>query len=173
LTTDTVGGTADGGYNGLQGNPWAVPVTASASGTLTTIGVNMYDANTGRSARVGLYTDNGSNRPNSLICESNAFTPVNGWNDVAPTSLPAIVTGTKYWIAIQMNSGYEYVYVTTAADACVYGAALAFGAFDATFNTPTLYTNGWNLRITYASSITLTVKSTPVQSIPFSFEETT
>jgi hypothetical protein len=56
--------------------------------------------NAATSIVVGLYTNNSSNNPGTLLGQATITNPTKGaWNSVAIPSV-AITSGTKYWIAV-------------------------------------------------------------------------
>jgi len=55
---------------------------------------------TGGNNFLGVYADNGSNKPNTLLATSAANTIASGWNTFAMTTNPKITRGTKIWFAI-------------------------------------------------------------------------
>ena len=54
---------------------------------------------------VGLYNNNGSDNPGTLLTQATLTNPTNGaWNSVAvPTA--AVTSGTKYWLAVLGPAG--------------------------------------------------------------------
>ena len=55
---------------------------------------------TGGNNFLGVYQDNGSNKPGTLLATSAANTIASGWNTWAMTTNPTITSGTKIWFAI-------------------------------------------------------------------------
>jgi hypothetical protein len=146
--TDTVGGSTSHGKPGT-GYVQAFPVTASASGTLVTLGMNLFDG--AGNIRLALYSDNGGTKPKTLLCETGSVAAIDAWNDNAPSTLPSIVLGTKYWISGQFdNANLDLYYIAGSRS----WYAKAYGAFDATWSaTSTQDSNAqWNMRMTYAKS---------------------
>jgi hypothetical protein len=101
----------------------------SQSGTIQSL--NYFVSNPGGQLMLGIYTDNGGN-PGALITQTDAFTPVAGWNMqnvTTPVSLPA---GT-YWLAhfaeyISLKSRYQFTGLAR-------GYSYTFGALPGTFST--------------------------------------
>ena len=75
------------------------PYTMSQDGILQSVS---YWANgaTGGNNFLGVYADNGSNKPSTLIATSAAATLASGWNTFTMTTNPTITRGTKIWFAI-------------------------------------------------------------------------
>ena len=55
---------------------------------------------TGGNNFLGVYADNGSNKPGTLLATSAASTIASGWNTFAVTTNPTVTRGTKIWFAI-------------------------------------------------------------------------
>jgi outer membrane protein assembly factor BamB len=85
------------------GHAEAFRATASASGTVTSLSVDVDPSSHGKSMVAGLYTDNGGT-PGSLLAQGQLTSPAAGWNSV---TLPAVnVTGGNvYWIAVLGPAG--------------------------------------------------------------------
>jgi len=75
------------------------PYTMPSTGVLQSVS---YWANgaTGGNNFLGVYSDNGSNKPLALLATSAANTFASGWNTFAMTTNPTITSGTKVWFAI-------------------------------------------------------------------------
>lgn len=156
--TDTIGDMSDSS-NGGPNVIYSASVTASASGTLQTIGVNMDTA--AGSIVIGIYADS-SGAPGALLAAATPATTVTGWNDLDVRSASVgITTGTHYWLAYQ-----------TSASCRVYDTGSAFGdyllhtydgAMPNPFGTPGGNTVIINARMTYggtAPTTTTTLSST-------------
>jgi len=145
-TTDTIGGTTSHAKPGT-GLVQGFMVTASASGTLKTLGVNLFAA--AGNIRLALYSDNAATKPNALLCETVSTAAVNGWNDIVPSTLPSIVSGTNYWIGVQLDNANLDVYYLAAARSWY---AKAYAAFDATWSAGSTQDGAakWSTRIIYA-----------------------
>jgi Domain of unknown function (DUF4082) len=85
------------------GHAEAFRATASASGTVTSLGVYVDPSSKASSMVAGLYADNGGT-PGNLLTQGQLAHPAAGWNTV---TVPAVnVTGgTVYWIAVLAPSG--------------------------------------------------------------------
>jgi len=82
------------------GSAEAFQYTATSTGTATKLFVYVGSGNTATSIVVGLYTNNTSNNPATLLGQATITSPTKGaWNSVAIPSV-AITSGTKYWIAL-------------------------------------------------------------------------
>jgi len=55
---------------------------------------------TGGNNFLGVYQDNGSNKPATLLATSAPSTLAAGWNTLAMTTTPTITSGTKIWFAL-------------------------------------------------------------------------
>jgi len=162
--TDTTGGST-GTYAPPANYLWAMKVTASASGQLQTLGNNI-SLTGGLAARIALYDHNaGSDKPASLLAEKAPYSLVVGWNDQAPASLPDIVQGTVYWIAVQHSAEGVTVYRNDSGRRS--NNAYTYGAFPATWPAGSVQTNNsiiFNLRMTYEPIIP-TVTTQPASNI--------
>jgi preprotein translocase subunit SecG len=124
VVTIPAGGTSPLEYSGNYAI--ASPITLP-SGTVTSIGINLYEAQSGY-VRVALYSA-GSGKPASLLTQS-ASTALGkaGWLDIAVT--PQSVTAGSYWVAFTFDRAI-YVYYTPGPRSYYYKA---FSAFDATWS---------------------------------------
>ena len=151
ITTDTIGGTTSN-TNSFNGYVYASRITASASGLLQTLGINIQYADSGLGhVRLALYSDNGTGtKPSSLLAETASTTLALGWNDPATTTSTSIAVGTYYWIAFQIDDQQIGVYYIAGS---FRDYVKSYGAFDATWNTSddgnTLTINS---RMTYESA---------------------
>jgi hypothetical protein len=141
------------------------PVTASASGTLQTVGANVQTA--AGSIRVGIYSDDGTGKPLTLLGQSASTPAVSGWNDLTITSPPSIVSGTKYHLVVNTDSGSLRLYYKSSAGEYYY--AKTYGPFDATWAGSTTQGFLFNMRMTYStgpppSDFTITA-TTPSQTV--------
>jgi hypothetical protein len=154
-TTDETGGISSNDY--FAGYPYASPITASASGTLQTIGVNVASGGTGH-IRVAIYNDN-SNTPNNLLCESGSTAlSGTGWIDVDVSSCSlSITTSTNYWLALQSDTVSDRFYISAES---AYQTAQSYGAFPNPFGGTTAGSRP-NMRMTYEIPTTTTTTSTP------------
>jgi hypothetical protein len=147
LTTDTIGGTTNHN-SGDNGYVFACQITASASGSLSSVGQNIETIGVGGYIRTAIYSDNGSDAPSTLLVESSQEASINGWNDLTVTGVN-IVTGTKYWLALQIDN-QPHPYSTSGN---LNNVTQAMGAFPA---SPSWVSGaGWgirNMRMTYILS---------------------
>jgi len=106
-TTDTVAGVSDDSNNMGNTNVWSQNITASASGTLTSIGIDFHQT-TGVDCRVAvaIYSDSGSHAPNALLMSNVSHLPdsTSGFYDF-PIGNVSIVAGTEYWTALNWGGG--------------------------------------------------------------------
>ena len=91
--------------NDSAGQAEAFEYTALASGGGSKFNVYLDPNNGAAQVVVGIYTDNGSDNPGSLLAQATITAPVAGaWNTIALPSA-TITSGTKYWLAILSPSG--------------------------------------------------------------------
>jgi hypothetical protein len=145
-TTDETGGTT--GQDQFVGYPYASPITTSASGTLSTIGVNIQAGGTGN-VRLAIYS-NLVAVPNNLLCESGSTAlSGTGWTDVDVSACSlSIASSTAYWLAIQQDATGDKVYISSAS---AYQATQVYGAF-ASIWVGTAGAERPNMRMTYAGA---------------------
>jgi len=140
LGSQTVGAAQDNNPAGLAE---AFQYTASASGTANTAYVYIDTSNTATQAVVGLYTNNSSNNPGTLLAQATITNPVKGtWNSVA---LPAasVVAATKYWIAVLGPTGAGTIHfrdVTSGSKAQI-SSQSNLSTLPATWSAGTSYSN--------------------------------
>jgi hypothetical protein len=159
-TQDEIGSTANTG--GATINPMrGFPITASASGTLTTIGIYLNAGTTGN-LRVGIYSTYSANTFSGLLGQSASTPAAAGWNDLSVTGVTITASATYFLVVESDTSGLQSYY---AASGTFYYCAYTFGAFSDP--TPTLTSNTGvthNMRIVYisitATSTTTTTTST-------------
>ena len=83
----------------------AFQYTATTTGTANSLSVYLDSGNTASQVAIGLYADNGANKPGSLLAQGTISAPkAAAWNttSVSPTPISA---GTKYWIALLGPAG--------------------------------------------------------------------
>ena len=107
-TTDYIGVPQSGNNNFGSTHLFYQNITASGSGTLQTIGINVSSNGGLALSDVGIYSDSGDS-PNLPLCTSGTVLEITGWNifNVAGCATP-IVMGTKYWLAFH-DMGINYV----------------------------------------------------------------
>jgi Big-like domain-containing protein/galactose oxidase-like protein/purple acid phosphatase-like protein len=87
------------------GSAEAFQYTATTTGTANTLYVFLSSSNTASQAVVGLYTDNGSSKPATLLAQGTINpTKSNAWNSIAIAPV-SVTAGVKYWIALLGPSG--------------------------------------------------------------------
>jgi outer membrane protein assembly factor BamB len=114
LGTQTI--TANRDYDSA-GQAEAFQVTASSSGTLSTLTVYVGGNTTASTLFAGLYSD-ASGSPGALLAGGSLNSPASAaWNvvNVTPT---AVVSGGKYWIAL-LGTGGTLRYQDTSSGACL------------------------------------------------------
>jgi hypothetical protein len=152
LTTDTTGGTNGSFGNENTGYVWANQITASASGTLTTIGLNVSTA--AGHICVAIYADSGNKPTGSALGSSASVSAVSGWNDLNVSGSVSIVQNTKYWLVWQCDSSSLIPYAAATGSPETY--ALVEGTYgnwpSGTWSVGTSQIA--NLRMTYSSGAT-------------------
>ncbi len=91
--------------NNPAGSAEAFQYTASGSGIATKLYVYIDAGSTATKVVVGLYTNNASNNPGSLLTQATITNPIKGaWNSV---SVPGtnLTAGAKYWLAVLGPAG--------------------------------------------------------------------
>jgi hypothetical protein len=91
------------------GTAEAFPASATASGTLSALAVYLDTRSTATNIVVGLYRDNGSGHPGTLIVQGSKSNPIKAaWNTVFVSATP-VTAGTQYWMVILgTGSGRAY-----------------------------------------------------------------
>ena len=151
VTVDSYGNANLDGLNYADAYVRAFKLTATASGTLKLLGINMKAV--AGSVRLGLYShDAVNNKPASLLAETASTVLVDvGPNFIIPTSFPRIIVGTIYWPAFRVNNnGADIFYKNVAIRVSYY--VKAYGAFDASWSAGSTETNniaGNNLLVVY------------------------
>lgn len=91
--------------NNTAGSGEAFQYTASTTGTANALSVYVDSGSTASQLAVGLYADNGANKPGALLAQSTMLTPrTAAWNTTSLSPTP-ISAGTKYWIALLSPAG--------------------------------------------------------------------
>jgi hypothetical protein len=91
--------------NNAAGSAEAFQHTATSSGSATKLFFYVDSGSAASSVIVGLYSNNASNNPGTLLAQATATGPTKGaWNSVSISAV-AITAGTKYWIAVLSPTG--------------------------------------------------------------------
>ena len=127
------------------------PITASASGTLSTLGFRAVSVTGSPHLNLALYSTYNSSKFSGLKCSTGSQIPVNGWNDWS-CSGGTITATTTYYISYDGDSTNEGHYY--AAGGTQYYVALAFASFPPD-PSATLSSNSYTitLRMTYSSAV--------------------
>jgi hypothetical protein len=146
MTTDTQGDTTQhtGNFTGyVTGNQL---LTANASGTLQTVGINLQAA--AGNIRLAIYDDDGSGHANNRLGQSASTAAQVGWNDHTISSV-SIVEGQNYHLEWQEDNNTTAVYYATTGLAAY--KSQAYGDFPNPMGSMSNYANHmWNMRMTYA-----------------------
>ena len=148
-TTDTVGGTASGGAG--VANPMCANLTASGSGTLSTLGGNLQACS--GNYTLGIYNDTANHKPDILLTNT---TPTacsgTGWKDLSAGGI-SIVQNNVYWLCgFGTSDSVKFYYDTSGYR--YYRTGQSFPTFPSPFvptNSPADTVTG-NYRMTYCSA---------------------
>ena len=154
-TTNTVGGSTSYG-DGIEGYISFEAITASASGTLSSIGVNV-EAPTGNII-VGIYSTYSGSTLSGLLGQS-ASTAVasTGWIDPTVSGV-TIVSGTTYYIAWEGSGYLSFYYVGSGSE---YQSAYSYGTLPSSIAMGSTNTETINMRIIINDSPTPTPTPVP------------
>ena len=171
-TIDTIGGTTSNA-NDESGVVYVFSITASASGTLTSVGLNVESA--AGSISIAVYSTLSGTALSGLLGQSASTTAVNGWNDLPISGGISISSGTTYYLAAEVNYPSLYVYGTTGAFNYF---SLSYGTFPSSATVTSNAGYGavsiWNMRMTYGTNtLGTTTQTTPTTSTTTSTTATT
>ena len=154
-----------------MGNILAYTITASQSGTLQTIGLDVQSAS--GSLAVAIYsTLTGTPTLTGLLGQSSSIAAAAGWNDLSIPGSVSIVQGSTYYLAFQCSSNSLAVY--GPASGTQYGTGYAYGSFPSTTSTLSTSTQTLNMRMTYSTAgSTITSTATIVGSSTLTSSTTT
>ena len=125
-TSTTIGGTGSHGTFGanvLDGDA----ITASASGTLSSVGINVYAAYGHIRGAIYSTYNSTSKKFGGLLGQSGSTTAVTGWNDLSISGSVSITQGTTYYIAFQADSSNLNTYFNNGGT--YYHVAYTYNAF--------------------------------------------
>lgn len=142
--TDTIGGTDSQIYPGGDSCLHASAITASDSGVLKTIGLNI-QGTTGN-VRVGIYSTLSGGKLSGLLGESESTAVSVGWNNITVSGSVEITEGVTYYLAV-LGTGGLGVYVSTGGTH--YYVYTAYGALPNPSGTLSSDAYTLNMRITY------------------------
>jgi hypothetical protein len=150
-TTNTIGGTTLTGAIST-GNIFGFPITASATGTLTTVGFNIPSGHAAGNIRLAIYNTYSASKFSGLLGQSASTVAVNGWNDLSCGTEISITSGHTYYIAVQASSSSCYFYYISTGN--MYDAAMTYGVYVDPSVTLTADTLTINMRMTYTTTST-------------------
>jgi hypothetical protein len=104
--TDTIGSTATTNLNFCGDYIAGFDISASASGTLSSLGINIYSTN-GKQIKLGLYSGSCSSN-GSLIASTGLTASTTGWNDLSVSG--GSVSQGLYCIAVEDGGGAVVTY---------------------------------------------------------------
>ena len=157
-TSDFIGGSS-GTENFGGTNQWYfLPITASGSGTLQNVGINV--STPSGTFTMGLWSDS-AGAPNNLLGNSPVVSMSSGWNnEIIPGSV-SITLGTTYWIGIDTSDAAAAIFVAGFTTPTCVTAVLTYPSYP---SPPTCVYQGpdsnYNEQMTYGSSSTTTTTST-------------
>jgi hypothetical protein len=111
--TTNLGNTSQGASSGAFVGISAVKVTVSATGTLQSLSM-FQTGSSGTAYNLGLYGDNGSGAPGSLIAQCTPSTSVIGLATLNTTTQPTLTPG-SYYVAVMNASGLSGYYNSSGA----------------------------------------------------------
>lgn len=111
----TIGPTTPDSNTGAYTGMGATQYTASQSGTLQSLSA-IWFSNAGGLFLLGLYADNAGS-PGALLATTAVATSVIGTQTLPTTTHPVILSGQKYWIAVQTQTAIGGYYSTTGVAA--------------------------------------------------------
>jgi hypothetical protein len=150
------GGTQEIGDTSANGNTPSgylrfSSITPSASGTISSLGLNVYTA--AGNIEMAIYSDL-SGAPDTLLGYSASTPCVTGWNDLPLITPVDVTSGTLYWLCLQHDSSI-YTYRLSSGGQQLYQSQ-TYGAFpDPVSGTLSSNAITHNMRITYAAGMTL------------------
>jgi hypothetical protein len=160
--TDTVGGTSAGEIGNPENTLYVQPLTASSSGELQSIGINLN--NNGGFFRLGIYAVlDGTPKATTLLWQSASTPCTPGWNDITVSEDTVNIVGsTTYYISVIGDSDAAYFYCNTDSD--LKYEFRTYGAFPDPTGTLNSLSYTANMRITYATEVAPTTTPTPTAS---------
>ena len=88
------------------GTPEAFRYTANATGQLATVSVYVDTGSTATTLTVGVYTENATGHPATLLAQGSLAAPTAAaWNVVSLPAGAAVTSGSNYWIALLGTGG--------------------------------------------------------------------
>lgn len=144
ITDET--GTGTTGDIGFQGTIYARQITASASGALETVGLDIHAA--AGNMRLAIYSDVGG-VPTALLGES-ASTAIagTGFQDAAVTGVSIVATA-QYWLAFQLDNSGAGPHYDNAAK---YEKNQAYGAYPNPLQGSSSSNYSPHMRMTYTAA---------------------
>ena len=154
MTTDTIG-SASYATTETANYQRYYPLTASASGTLTTVGVNI--GTPSGNIRVGIYTtyNAGTGIFSGLLGQSASTAAAAGWNDLSVGGGISIVQGNTYYLVVEPSDGTTNTFEAVASGTFYYYTSGSYAAFTDPSGASTIGSGETvNMRIIYSSSST-------------------
>jgi len=119
---------------------YATPITVTTCGTVTSVTV-WVGSGKSTQTKAGIYTDNGSNAPQTLLTNgtSNEVNQtINGWNTYTFATPPSVNSATKYWVGLHSASNWILAYDTSI------GITIHYMARSYALGFPASYSSGGN-----------------------------
>jgi hypothetical protein len=137
------------GANGLI----AEPITATQSGTLSTVGIDVEAA--AGDITIGIYSTYGGGELSGLLGQSASTPLVSGWEDLSMPSGISITDGARYYLAFVLSSSSAYIYYGTGTN---YYTDYTYGSLPSTASRLSTGECGcaFNMRVTYGPPIATT-----------------
>ena len=155
IVTDTIG-TTDNTGDGNNGYLAGSAITASQTGTLSTVGINI--ATPFGNIEAAIYNTYSGGSFSGLLGQSISNATKTGWNDLVIPGNINIVAGTTYYV-VWTSDSLPYRYYSSSGT--TYLAAMSYGAFPSTTNTLYSIAATENMRIKYYSLTAPTGSPTP------------
>ncbi len=137
---------------------WDAICVASGSGTLDSVGINLYATGSGN-IQLAIYEGS------TLLGHSSTAAATTLWNDLAIPGSISITASTTYKLAWCSDVDPLAPYRTNGeASGTSRYEANTFGDYPSSLPTGTTYTIGWNMRMIYTGGVTTTVSTTTTTS---------
>lgn len=144
--TDTIG-SASAHTSGLTGYIRGYAITASDSGILQTIGINLYAA--AGNVRIAIYSTYSGGVFSGLLADSGSLAAVSGFHDYAMPPV-TITVGVVYYVCLQFDdTGSDIYYIASGVSRAV---SFSYGAFPDPTGYLDTYYNTVNIRMTYQAA---------------------
>lgn len=125
--SEILGNNSIGGSSGTFSHDYAVyttKFTPTQTGTITKVELYSSNGTSTLDIKIGIYNDNGSNTPTTLVGSEAVFTDVGTWSASWKefTTSFAVTAGTTYWVATLVSASVMTYYHGTQANSRWYQA---------------------------------------------------